>query len=349
MDKFVKFLIGNTVLCLATGTMLAACGGGDAQSSADSATLLANGEACAAAWVSTTAYANAGTKVSRLGVNYTNNWWTQGEDPSTNNGGPGTGKPWTAGFTCGGTVTTTTNKATTTTSKTTTTTTAGSGLNPGLPPGDNFNLAGWQLQLPTGTPGNMDQVEGTQLEAGYTKKPYFYTDTSDGSMVLMDPAVGVASNGSLHPRTELREYAQWYTTKPSTLSATLKVTKVIGSTTIAQIFQGTGPLKPLCELQFSASSVHLFLENSNQGGQGGPTTVITTVPVGQKFSYKMTYVGNTITVTVNGVTKTFTSDPSFNGEKFFFKAGNYNQSATAGTPQTTDGTVVKFYSLSTTH
>jgi len=58
--------------------------------------------ACYAAWNATTAY-TAGQTASYSNVNYTANWWTQGNNPSTNNGGPGTGEPWTSNGACGGT------------------------------------------------------------------------------------------------------------------------------------------------------------------------------------------------------------------------------------------------------
>ncbi|MBL3940656.1 polysaccharide lyase family 7 protein, partial [Bacteroides thetaiotaomicron] len=53
--------------------------------------------------------------------------------------------------------------------------------------------------------------------------------------------------------------------------------------------------------------------------------------------------------TANGTTKTFTMDSSFDGESFYFKAGDYDQTAVSGTPLTTPGTVVKFYALTLTH
>ena len=215
-------------------------------------------------------------------------------------------------------------------------------------PGANFDLGGYTLQLPTGTQGKVDTVSGASLEAGYTNPPYFYSG-SDGAMVMMDPRVGVTTSGSLHPRTEFRENATWTTGGTNLLDANLAVTKVPGNTAIAQIFQGTGPSKPLCELQYSSSgTVKLLLEKTNQGGSS-TTTTITSVPLGQKFTYQLKLSGKTITVKVNGTTKTFTMDDSFVGEKFYFKAGNYDQTATAGTPQTSDGTVVKFYSLKITH
>jgi hypothetical protein len=41
-------------------------------------------------------------QASENGTNYTANWWTQGNDPATNNGGPGSGQPWTSNGACAG-------------------------------------------------------------------------------------------------------------------------------------------------------------------------------------------------------------------------------------------------------
>jgi hypothetical protein len=57
--------------------------------------------ACAAAWSSTAVY-TAGMQASENGINYTANWWTQGNNPATNNGGPGSGQPWTSNGACAG-------------------------------------------------------------------------------------------------------------------------------------------------------------------------------------------------------------------------------------------------------
>jgi predicted chitinase len=59
------------------------------------------GVGCWAAWVSTTAY-SGGAQVSRNNANYQANYWTQGNDPATSNGGPGSGQPWTKQTGCGG-------------------------------------------------------------------------------------------------------------------------------------------------------------------------------------------------------------------------------------------------------
>jgi chitinase len=56
---------------------------------------------CAAAWSSTTVY-TAGQQASENGTNYTANYWTEGNDPSTSNGGSGSGQPWTSNGACTG-------------------------------------------------------------------------------------------------------------------------------------------------------------------------------------------------------------------------------------------------------
>ena len=56
---------------------------------------------CNAPWNSTSVY-TGGMKVSLNGINYTANFWTQGQSPATNNGGPGSGQPWTSNGPCSG-------------------------------------------------------------------------------------------------------------------------------------------------------------------------------------------------------------------------------------------------------
>ena len=57
--------------------------------------------ACNPTWVSSSVY-TAGMKVSLNGINYTANFWTQNQSPATNNGGPGSGQPWTSNGSCSG-------------------------------------------------------------------------------------------------------------------------------------------------------------------------------------------------------------------------------------------------------
>jgi len=85
-------LIAGSALGLAAGgSFLALASGTAAQASTT----------CAAAWSSTAVY-TAGNQASENGINYTANWWTQGNDPATNNGGAGSGQPWTSDGACTG-------------------------------------------------------------------------------------------------------------------------------------------------------------------------------------------------------------------------------------------------------
>ncbi|MBA8815151.1 chitodextrinase [Microbacterium halimionae] len=61
-------------------------------------------ELCTTEWSASRAY-TGGDTVSKGGVEYRANWWTQGNDPANFNGGTGTGQPWTISGTCGSTPT----------------------------------------------------------------------------------------------------------------------------------------------------------------------------------------------------------------------------------------------------
>ena len=84
-------IAGSALGLTAGGSVFALASGPAAQAST----------ACAAAWSSTAVY-TAGQQASENGINYTANWWTQGNDPATNNGGSGSGEPWTSDGSCTG-------------------------------------------------------------------------------------------------------------------------------------------------------------------------------------------------------------------------------------------------------
>src|SRR6185437_9641137 len=99
----LKRTIINGLIAGLSSSLLVACGGTTDTSSSGSK-MLATTTACYAAWVSTTAY-NGGATVSYNGVNYTAAYWTQNQNPSTNNGPAGSGQPWISNGACGSTPT----------------------------------------------------------------------------------------------------------------------------------------------------------------------------------------------------------------------------------------------------
>ncbi|MCA1221701.1 carbohydrate-binding protein [Streptomyces sp. 8L] len=94
--------VGRRILrkALITGSALGLTLGGAAFTVAAAPAAQAAGT-CAAAWSSTTAY-TGGQQASENGTNYTANYWTQGNDPATSNGGSGSGQPWTSNGACTG-------------------------------------------------------------------------------------------------------------------------------------------------------------------------------------------------------------------------------------------------------
>src|SRR5882757_1879610 len=68
-----------------------ACGSPLSTPSEETADTASAATACVAAWSSTAVYVQ-GNVASYNGVNYVANWWTQGQNPSTNNGGSGSGQ-----------------------------------------------------------------------------------------------------------------------------------------------------------------------------------------------------------------------------------------------------------------
>src|ERR1700743_48810 len=81
-------------------------------------------------------------------------------------------------------------------------------LNPNNPPGSNFNMTYWELQLPIGSTGDPTTISSSQLQDGYQDPGhhYFFTESGDGAMVMKDPGVNcVTTPTPSHCRTELRE------------------------------------------------------------------------------------------------------------------------------------------------
>jgi len=233
-------------------------------------------------------------------------------------------------------------------------------LDPAASPGGNFDLSLWELQEPVGAPGKPTIVKPAALvgRSGYHDS-FFFTDPADGAMTFWDPESGVATPNSRYPRSELREMnadgspANWPVAGTNRLTATLAVTEVPDHVCVGQIHVGT-PIqaglvpstKPLLELYVYASGrIALGIENDPTGGQ--TSYDVGQVPLGARFTYAIQLTGDgTISVTLDGATKTFKMAPTFGGYGHYFKAGDYDQ--TVGRDASV-GAKVKFYALSVSH
>jgi hypothetical protein len=225
-----------------------------------------------------------------------------------------------------------------------------------VPPGGNFDLSVWELQLPIGAPGSPTTIPSSQLvgDDGYSNPAYFWTDSHDGSMTFWDPESGVTTPHSHYPRSELREMnrdgsaADWSLPGTHRLDARLRIVSVTRSVCVGQIHLGSGgdSTKPLVGLYYAPNGdITLGTENSPDGGQ--TRHPVGNVPLGTQWTYRIAVTGgDTVQLTIDGDTTSYPIPDSFDRYHQYFKAGDYNQSAS---DSTSDGAKVKFYSLTVTH
>ncbi|MEV4280432.1 polysaccharide lyase family 7 protein [Actinoplanes xinjiangensis] len=229
-------------------------------------------------------------------------------------------------------------------------------LDPSLPPGGNFDLSVWSLQLPTGSPGSPDTISPARLKGagGYTNPSFFWTDSNDGSMTFWAPEKGVTTPNSKYARSELREMnpngsaANWTLAGNHTLSAQLRIVSVTKNVAVGQVKLGTGgtSTKPLAELYYRPNGDIFFGTQNSPDASGQTLHKVGTVALGVKWTYVINVNGNRINLTVNGTKTSYTIPSAFNPYRQYFKAGSYNQSSSEST---TNGAKVKFYSLTVKH
>ena len=109
---------------------------------------------CAAAWSSTQVY-TAGMTASVNGINYVAAYWTEGQNPATNNGPAGSGDPWISQGACGGQ----------------------SGTPPPPPPSGGYNVSGIYTDGTSFTTGGLDN-DGTAYSSNLLGSSLTWNGTS---------------------------------------------------------------------------------------------------------------------------------------------------------------------------
>jgi hypothetical protein len=257
-------------------------------------------------------------------------------------------------------------------------------LNPSLPPGSNFDLSHWYLQLPVdsagGTTGVSASVSTAQLTNGYTSA-WFYTATNDGAMTFWVPDNGATTSGSTHPRSELREElipsntdTNWTAYGTHVLTAQCKVLQVpsdTGKVCIGQIHEpntkpdGSTSANNEQMIMFDLPNQKIYV-NVNLDGDLSSSfskTVVSgsSVALNNTINYTMSVVNGILTIVVNNITNSWNLFSGTNyqghiaqnwdtasGNTMYFKAGDYNQTGDACACWT-DGAKVAFYSLTRYH
>src|SRR6266850_245440 len=241
-------------------------------------------------------------------------------------------------------------------------------LDPSQPPGGNFDLTHWKLQLPTSNgvltaaSGSVDEKTPAQLEAGFTNT-YFYTG-SDGSMVFWAPNNGARTGGSTHPRSELRERidpsndnTNWLLYGTHTLTATCKVWQVASGSDVKKVIIGqihaVNSLSnlPTVKIQYNNGVVEGMIKTNATDDDSDKKFTYATVGLSNNIAYQIKVVNGLISIAINGITNSvnvFQSDPAYTNVQQYFKAGSYNQTTNLCNCAT-DGARVAFYAVTLFH
>jgi hypothetical protein len=234
----------------------------------------------------------------------------------------------------------------------------GSSLNASLsssvPPSGNFDLSIWSLQLPTGKDTTPDNISTSQLTGGYTSA-YFYTDKTDGAMDFMNCQQGITTPNSSHCRTEMREAlngndAAWAWSGNNTMTVTGMVSLNGGGSkghiTLGQVFNSTDDI-PLCEFEYYGSGTFKLMYEETRGN-GSVIDTKVACSLNTQYTFSMSLIDGVLSVNINGK-QVYSKTPSYSGKQFYFKCGNYDQTAVKGTASTTPYSIAKVYALSVVH
>ncbi|WP_430387514.1 polysaccharide lyase family 7 protein [Dyella sp. 20L07] len=208
-------------------------------------------------------------------------------------------------------------------------------------PGQHFDLASYKLQTPIAKGDSVQEVAQPALR-DFTA-PFFYFDASTNTMVFDCPDNGASTRGSHFPRSELRDTNEWtFSPGEHTLSASLAVTRQpsTGNIIIGQI-HGNGSGSEALKIRWSKGDVVVGIKTS-PGNTEQRFTLVRGLALGDRIDYSIAQSDHAVTVTINGTSRSFTYDHSWDGDSVYFKAGNYLQDNSASG----SAGVVKFYALS---
>jgi hypothetical protein len=232
---------------------------------------------------------------------------------------------------------------------------AGAGGHGVAPRSIDFSI--WELQLPIGSGNSPATISSNQLLVGFSNA-YFY-QTSDGGQVFMDPATGITTSGSQHCRTEMRELkagggsAAWTSQGTHTMTVSGKVLQVgggaSGHVTVAQIFNATDSI-PLAELEYATNRGGFELLYEEAKGTGTTVDLGTSVPLNTAYTFMLALSDGVLTASINGK-QVFARTPSAATavKAFYFKFGDYDQTAAAGAISAAPYTIVEADAVTIIH
>jgi hypothetical protein len=208
----------------------------------------------------------------------------------------------------------------------------GTGLDSSKPPGANFDLSGFKLQ----TFDSALKVKDVKPIGSYSDN-YFYTDAATGAMTFYVPSGAGSTANSTYPRSELRGLSTWRIGATRTLAVSAKILQqpATGNIIIGQIHgQQTGGSE-LLKLRWLKGDILMGVK-ATYGATEQKILIKSGLALGENIDYVIKMVGSVVTVTVNGVSKSFTyNTASWSAIDLYFKLGAYSQDSSA------DGTHAK--------
>ncbi len=217
-----------------------------------------------------------------------------------------------------------------------------------------IDLSTWNLTIPEEAPAYT--VSTATLNQDYTSN---YFQQVGSTLFFWAPVTGTATRGSVYPRTELRETLasgelhNWhYGTGSHRLDVSMAVTQVpsSGKTIIGQIHSKDNS-KPFAKIVYryynGVGYVGLEIREKPEDAASPVVLAYKGVPLHYPFDYSFDIRnGNQLTVNLHGLTYSTTIDPSWDGKRFYFKAGMY---VIDNEGPETEGGRVEMYSLGLQH
>lgn len=212
---------------------------------------------------------------------------------------------------------------------TTTTTTAAA-----VTSSSSISLSTWAaLLLPVNSAGKLSGKDAKVVSPAELYSPWL-TKTSSGALEFWAPSGGATTPGSLHSRTELESAIKYDVgTKKHEVDATLEIQQLPKSNPeicVAQLHAGgSGGSSPFVMVFYKSGKLYVMVET---GTSASPSfyTLLTGVPVGTTFSYRLADDGNgklTFSAASGSKSKSYTVavPHAVQGDSGHFSAGDYEQ------------------------
>ena len=190
-------------------------------------------------------------------------------------------------------------------------------------PSDQFDLAGFNLQLPIQKNNSITIIKGSEIQRFSSEN--FYFSLEDNSIRFFCSSNGPTTQGSHYPRTELRQSEEWHFEHTHNLQVKMAVLKQpgTGKIIIGQI-HGSSKGTEAVKIWWNNGSLQVGFKKE-VGDKEQRVTLLKDVPLGQIFDYTIQQNNLDIQVKINQQKSTFSLGDSWKSESVYFKAGNYLQ------------------------